>query len=194
TSRGSESEEPEIVDNGWPFNPETDDPNFPGAYARTDSELVINVRYDLYPEETTVQWQELSLDGSVLAIDAWETVDVRSSSTGASLLDQEITSYTQQTNASSLYRLRITDTLHDGTCCFFGNGYSTITDTSAVLWHGRGDFGVMQEAYVFVNEQGMAKSVVPVHIPGVGDLVVLERDSDESSGGSATAILVNQEA
>lgn len=180
-------------DNGGPLNggntpddydPTRDDPRWPGQFAvpgREQASLVLNIRYDSFPSETFWSWEKLMSPGaSDTILTSWET---RDSGTGAA---NQLSSYFQEVD-SGLYRLRVDDSQNDGSCCLFGFGYFTITDSTHVVWQGLGDFEHQLDVYIWVNGEGIAQHVRPINVPGVGSVVVIEDDDNTAGSVSMTA-------
>lgn len=195
---GGNDEDPDsdgLVLGGSPddFNPVVDDPEWPGQYAvstRVETSLVVNIRYDSFPSETFWSWEKLQGVGTsdTFSVKSWET---RDSGTGVA---NQLVSYSQDVD-TGLYRLRVDDSLSDGSCCLFGFGYFTITDSSQVVWESLGDFERQLETYIWVDGGGKAKQVIPIDVPGVGSVVVVEDDDgavfdSTTTSGAATITLV----
>lgn len=110
------------------------DAEWPGRFPtpvnnRTNS-ITINVRTDKYPDETSFTWRVLNDE-----LGSWEVVDIQNATNSSSLH-----SYTYQLSANSLYHLEVWDSAGDGTCCDWGKGWFTITNsTGLVIWEASGD-------------------------------------------------------
>lgn len=115
------------------------DSTWPGVFptpVNSSNVVTININTDEYPEETSWEWSQ-QLDSGL-----WDTLD------SESLLGQNsLFSYTREVESNSLYRLRLSDRLGDGTCCAFGIGWFTITNSTpslefeqgTVVWNTTGD-------------------------------------------------------
>lgn len=149
----------------------SEDPEWPGAFPtpiNSVNVVTINIRTDGFPEETYWEWSLLAGGG------AWEILDGEEPSEGDTLF-----SYEQNVQSNELYGLRISDSLSDGTCCLFGSGWFSITsgvssaeyNEGTLVWSKTGEeFQRNMEAFVWIDEEGMAQEVI--HIPGEGYAIV----------------------
>ena len=197
----------------YEFHPEIDDPEWPGqlyAAGRGGGEngVTINIRYDLYPEETMWAWEKLAdivesgdtSNGKPMAINGsnitqnmgrttrnWEKIDSKPDAGKA----KELFSYDEDVEPLTLYRFLVSDSAQDGSCCSWGPGYFTITNSSAVVWELTGNsFTENVEAYIWVNEFG--ESQVARHVPGLGYVVDGKREERNGTtvGGSGMLEIV----
>ena len=207
TSPRSVDEPPDF---GHNFNPDVDDPDWPGKlYAAGRgggaNGVTINVRYDLYPEEIMWAWEKLTaVSGSWSAgvdkplaesgsngtqtesnntqaesnstqtmqlIRTWEKIDSKPDIGKA----KELLSYNEDVEPLNLYRFLVSDSSQDGSCCSWGPGFFTITNSSGIVWELTGsDFTTNVEAFIWINEKGESQAVR--HAPGLG--YVLEESGD----------------
>ena len=194
------------------FDPPRDDPQWPGSFysgerlaGSSPLGLTINIRYDSYPLETLWVWEKLVYNDPQLADDAsktpkatpgWKRIDSKPDDDGQQgdeivVYDQEIVDY------PGLYRFNVSDTIGDGTCCSWGNGYFTITNATSVVWQATGDkFTKNMDAYIWVNDRGEAQAAK--YLPGFGYALAMEHDevfisSEYVTSGSATVEVVAEE-
>ncbi|CAB9508841.1 Leucine Rich Repeat [Seminavis robusta] len=153
------------------FDPSVDDPEWPGLYptpANAVNTVTINVRTDRFPQEMSWEWSKMTASPDTYAV-----VD----SGGNLLLEETVYSIEQAVDSDSVYRLTISDSLSDGTCCLYGLGWFTITNatTSAqnadgtVVWSAIGDFDGELLAHIYVDPQGRASLLeYQLVIPSLG--------------------------
>lgn len=207
-------------DYGHNFNPEVDDPDWPGQFYAAGrgggvNGVTINVRYDLYPEETMWAWEKLtplsgswsSSDGKPLVDSGFNGTQTESNNTQIELntskavvqqitrtwekIDskpdigkaKELLSYDEDVEPLNLYRFLVSDSSQDGSCCSWGPGFFTITNSSGIVWELTGsNFATNVEAYIWINENGESQAVR--YVPGLGYVL------GESGGGSGTLEIV----
>jgi hypothetical protein len=81
-----------------------------------------------------------------------------------------------------LHHLQITDAASDGTCCFWGKGFITVTNVTDVLWGLTGSqFTNETNAYIWVNGDGSAERAD--YIRGLGYFLVKEDKKKEWENG-----------
>jgi hypothetical protein len=91
-----------------------------------------------------------------------------------------------------LHHLQITDPSSDGTCCFWGKGFMTVTNGADILWGLTGSrFTNETNAYIWVNGDGSAEPAD--YIPGLGYMLVQEDKKKDRETGSATIQLLRSE-
>ena len=177
------------------FNPEVDDPQWPGAFYYSQQGPVgvtLNIRYDSYPEETMWAWKKMNGDDN----QTWIKIDSKPDVGLANVMmsyDQEIDDY------PGLYKFEVSDTSGDGNCCEWGAGYFTITNSTGVVWQSAGDtFDYTLDAYIWVNAKGETQAAK--RIPGLGYVLVTEHNqsvpisnSESITTGSATIEVVVKE-
>ena len=197
-------DEPPDLDN---FNPETDDPDWPGQLYSAGrgggaNGVTINIRYDQYPEETMWAWEKLTTPSDSATIDSgkpialsepqnmttpkreWEKLDSKPDVGRA----KELLSYDEDVEPSTLYRFLVSDSSQDGSCCSWGPGFFTITNSSSVVWKMTGsDFTTNMEAYIWINDKG--ESQPARHVPGLG-YVVVQHDVGDGGGSGMLEIVV----
>lgn len=141
----------------YAFEPSRDDADWPGAFPSpigVSNAVSINIRTDNYPTETALEWSVKVKDGS------WRVLEHGNPSKVASLV-----SSTKQLESDSLYKFRVSDSVGDGTCCQYGKGWFTITNSTpsnnhargTVIWEVAGDsFGAKLSAYIQTDSFGNA--------------------------------------
>jgi len=181
------------------FQPETDDPEWPGQLFSVDRNggktgITINIRYDMYPAETMWAWEKLITKTtpsqlmpsnnatanndqvvskpSTQKVGVWEKLDSKPN-VGKGM---ELFSYDENTEPSTLYRFQVSDSSKDGSCCTWGPGFFTITSSTEVIWKLVGNkFDTNHEVFIWVNKMGEPQ--VARYIPGLGYVVTIETDS-----------------
>ncbi|CAB9525370.1 Coagulation factor IX (Fragment) [Seminavis robusta] len=186
------------------YDAERDDPLWPGAYSRRTSlyTVTVNVMYDDYPEETHVKWIRLNsipyntpITPKAIDTDSFNISAEKSSlditSEQPSLRSNGISSYNLTANPG-LHRVQITDAAADGSCCYWGNGFITITNATHVLWSLTGNqYTNESSAYIWIDGDGTSQ--IADYIPGKGYYLIQEHNNTNDSGetsGSATIELL----
>lgn len=158
------------------FTPSLDDPLWPGNYSAPNSTFAftINIRYDGYPDET--QWSLAKL------MDAPYNLPTKSLPQDEAKLPvllaeaNDFQSY-HQIASPGLYHFQASDSAADGSCCTWGNGYFTITNSTSVLWEEVGNaFTNVTDAYIWVDGQGLSQPAE--HVSGLGFVLVKEGQSE----------------
>jgi len=131
--------------------------HFPGEFPKATNMIMINIRTDRFPEETSWEW---------------------ALRTGVDTFDSPIRanpffSYEKDVELDVIYRLRLYESLADGTCCMFGQGKFSLTNCNAsndypegsVTRSADGDtMDAMLEIFVWVNPEGLVQEVVYVAV------------------------------
>lgn len=149
------------------FNPEEEDEQWPGLFPSSNSStnaITFNIRTDNFPQELAWEWSERT------GAESWNPYD-----SGIPLRHDTLFSYTKQVKSDTIYRMRITDTAGDGTCCYHGYGWFTITNSTAsddhdegtVIWKKSGnEYRSMLEVFIWIDPHGMAQEVVYIQDEG----------------------------
>lgn len=145
-----------------------------------NNEIVVNVRFDEYPDETEWVLQKLLVTpraGMVIAMDnpattSWETVD-RILGVPEQLC--ELVSYKHNVTSNTLYHFYVTDSFGDGNCCNHGRGAVSLTNSTiaysksdeeynpykgTIVWNSwDAGFTDFAEVYVWVDSEGRTSVV-----------------------------------
>lgn len=139
------------------FEPSRDDADWPGAFPTPGNDsntITINMRADDYPEETTWEWS-MEVEHNY-----WVVLDTGSLSDVSSLHSRSL-----QVETATLYRLMVADSAGDGTCCSYGEGWFTITNSTpssnheqgTVIWDATGGvFDGRLDVYIQIDSTGSA--------------------------------------
>lgn len=133
---------------------------WPGVFPNNSYSVAINIHTDDYPQETSMEWS-LEVEPGV-----WEVLDKADPSTPNS-----IWSYEKQVESNSTYRLKISDSEGDGTCCGYGLGWFTIigstpdqANSGTVVWSTAGDvFGSEMRVILWIDLDGTAQLLEVAH-------------------------------
>lgn len=141
------------------------DEDFPGAFPTAGGNTVVfNLKTDNFPGETTWRWYRLNDDGS------WD--DDRAG--GPYDENLQLISVELPASPNTTYRLTVSDSRGDGSCCGFGAGWFTLTNSSipedgsedegTIFWSGvwsEADEVEELNIYVAVDSEGNTQHVVP---------------------------------
>jgi len=167
-----------------PFDPSEDDEEWPGMFPTLNNAITINIRTDDYPEETTLEWSLHS------GPDYWQLLD-----TDSPEVANGINSYTKWVDPDALYRLQLFDDYEDGSCCQFGLGWFTITDSTpsldyaegTVVWEATGNILESSlDVFLWIDPDYHAQMVE--YLPGQGYALI----QDESLAGGERIIVVSE--
>ena len=148
------------------FDPSLDSPEWPGAFpeASASNTIMFNLRSDDFPDETTWTWSKRTETGE------FERVNEGQPNRGNTLFKTALA-----LEPDSVYRLRIDDLLNDGTCCLYGGGWFTLTNSTAsedhaegtVVWKMTGNgFDGTENVFIWADPEGRSHSVE--YVPGEG--------------------------
>lgn len=149
------------------YDPEQQSEEWPGAFpsANADSGTVmLNLRSDGFPAETTWIWEKRT-----------GRQEFQSVTSGRPPRSDELFSTALSMDPDSIYRLYIQDLANDGTCCLYGGGWFTVTNSTAsdahsegtVLWQMTGSaFDQSEQVFFWADANGNTHWVE--YIPGEG--------------------------
>lgn len=189
------------------FRPSLDDPLYPGNYSFPNSTyaFTINIRYDNYPAETYWSLQKLMDAPYTYRGDNQTEVVLRQILPGVeqgvmALPGPNTFKTYHQTAAPGLYHFQVRDKASDGTCCTWGKGYFTITNSTSVLWELPGDsFTNQTDAYIWMN--GLGEAMPADYVPGLGYFLVneaqgqnmLDNEVVTTSGSASVQLLMGDD-
>ena len=167
-------------------NPEVDHGIWPGPYTtdNTTNALMINIRYDQFPQDVNWRFQRYTADintegelteGSrttLMDSEAWETIIDRTTLGEDS--KEMLRSYRMPNLKNNTYfRFAIEDNKADGICCRNGYGWVAITNDTHVVWHVPGD--------AFEDNR---KAQALFWVDGMGSTFLVEEGKDDSPASS----------
>lgn len=140
-----------------PNSPPSIDPDWPGAMPTANRNAVmINVKFDAYPGETTWQFQSYTLG-------EWRTI--KSFSGVEDGVHNELVSVEVEAISEGWYRYAIQDSQNDGICCRYRRGWISITgpiittQAQGLVWGNNGEFGSSFDVYIRMNSDGFLDRV-----------------------------------
>lgn len=172
-----------------------EDKDWPGAFPVVPSNarnaIAINVRADEYPAQTAFDWSVQDEESGL-----WNMTH----SVGLPVFGKNMVhSYTIPVASNALYRLQLHDQFGDGTCCWWGLGWFTITNSvpsfeyanGTVVWEATGfDLQFMLVVFLWVDSHGIAHQVE--YIPGEGYALVQE-DKEPWEDPAITVIVIQDD-
>ncbi|CAB9511818.1 Vitamin K-dependent protein C (Fragment) [Seminavis robusta] len=128
-------------------DPETFDTLWPGLYPDTMGKLVVNVKLDMFPDETS--WDLALIDGD----SETSMLSMKGGIAG------EVSSNPVDLVPGGVYGFYVRDAGGDGICCKYRNGFVTLTkkisgQEKKVAYRNNGDFGSELDVYFQVSEDG----------------------------------------
>ena len=137
---------------------------FPGDDNTDAGTVMLNVRSDDFPDETSWFWEKRTGPRE------FETVTSGKPSSSNTLYSTALS-----LDLGTVYRLHLQDHANDGTCCLYGGGWFTVTNSTAsadhadgsVLWRMTGN-SFSEEEHVFFWADAEGKTHWVEYIPGEG--------------------------
>lgn len=129
---------------------------FPGAMpSQNESTIVVNIKLDDYPEETSYVIERKAPNGSWFVLDSWSNANEEEAGMG------ELVSFEYDGMNSGWHRFSIRDAANDGICCDYGRGWYSLTGPLAtmngekgLIYGSRGKFYGSEEIFFRMSRDG----------------------------------------
>lgn len=169
SAQTQENGEDNVSDMG--YDPSTESSEWPGRFPSVNAigTVLFNIRSDQFPEETSWTFSKRT------APNTFSEVQSGSPNAGSTLFSIPLS-----LEADSVYKLEILDSMDDGTCCLYGGGWFTLTNSTAnvdreggtVIWDMTGN-GFEDQATVFLWADVEVNAHLVEYIPGEGYALVM---------------------
>lgn len=160
------SEVKDEYDNSWEAfeavnHPPSFDSQWPGGLPSANTfSVMVNVKYDDYPQEITWEFTNVNPSGNAWRNNPIQRFNGATQGVSGSLISVEINNLSE-----GWHRYKIVDSRGDGICCGFRRGWTSLTGgisttrQKGLIFGNNGEFGRGTEVFLYISAEGFVSQV-----------------------------------